>query len=74
MGLEYRLSRNDHKVVEDLLATRYRTLDGIAVEAHNIQRSALFRRRRKATAEVHADPKLVRRLRRSLDASGDQVA
>lgn len=38
VGLEYRLNRNDHKVVEDMLATRYRTLDGIAVEAHNVQR------------------------------------
>ena len=28
----------------------------------------------RATTEVHADPKLARRLRRPLDANGDQVA
>jgi hypothetical protein len=28
----------------------------------------------KATAEIHADPKLARRLRRSIDADGDAVA
>lgn len=28
----------------------------------------------RATAEVHADPKLARRLRRSLEAAGDRVA
>jgi hypothetical protein len=40
MGIEFRLGRNDHKVTEDFLATRWRVLDAITVEAHNAHRQA----------------------------------
>jgi hypothetical protein len=38
MGIEFHLGRNDHKVTEDFLSGGHRVVDGITVEAHNVQR------------------------------------
>jgi hypothetical protein len=38
MGIEFHLGRNDHKVTEDFLTGGHRVVDGITIEAHNVQR------------------------------------
>ena len=45
-----------------------------AADVDNYEPLTQLVREWRATAEVHADPKLARRLRRALDASGDRVA
>jgi hypothetical protein len=45
-----------------------------AASVDNYEPLAQLVREWRATAEIHADPKLARRLRRPLDASGDHVA
>lgn len=38
MGIEFHLGRNDHKVTEDFLTAGHRVVDGVTVEAHNVER------------------------------------
>jgi hypothetical protein len=38
MGIEFHLGRNDHKVVEDFLAAGHRVVDGVTLDAHNVER------------------------------------
>ncbi len=45
-----------------------------AAELDNVAPLIQLLREWRATAEVHADPKLARRLRRKLEADGDAVA
>lgn len=45
-----------------------------AADVDNYEPLTQLVREWRATAEVHADPKLARRLHRALDASGDRVA
>ena len=45
-----------------------------AAELDNVAPLTQLLREWRATAEVHADPELARRLRRKLEANGDAVA
>lgn len=64
------LPKSDRKLfVEDLT----RTLIGAAA-VENYSPVAQLLREWRATAEIHADPALARRLRKAIDADGEQVA
>lgn len=64
------LPRADRKLfIEELT----RTLVGAAA-VENYSPVAQLLREWKATAEIHADPKLARRLRKPIEASGDRAA
>ena len=63
------LSKPDRRLFVDELT---RTLVGAAA-VENYSPVAQLLREWKATAEIHADPKLARRLRRSIEAGGDRV-
>lgn len=64
------LPKSDRKLFVDELT---RTLVGSA-DVDNFWPVAQLLREWKATAEVHADPKLARRLRKPIDAGGGPVA
>lgn len=64
------LPRQDRKLFIDELT---RVLLGVST-IDNFAPVGQLLREWKATAEIHADPRLARRLRRQLDASGDEVA
>lgn len=63
------LSKGDRKLFVDELT---RTLVGSAA-VENYSPVAQLLREWKATAEIHADPKLARRLRRPVDATGERI-
>jgi len=63
------LPKGDRRVFVDELT---RTLAGAAA-VENYSPVARLLREWKATAEIHADPKLARRLRKPIEAAGDRV-
>lgn len=63
------LPRQDHKTFVDELT---RTLVAVST-IDNYAPVGRLLREWKATAEVHADPRLARRLRRRTDAGGDRI-
>jgi hypothetical protein len=63
------LPRQDHKTFVDELT---QTLVAVSM-IDNFSPVGQLLREWRTTAEIHADPRLARRLRRSLDATGDAV-
>ncbi len=64
------LPKRDRAIFVDELTTTLMAVAGM----DNYAPVGQLLREWKATAEIHADPKLARRLRRSIDADGDAVS